>query len=101
VSRRPAPLGRAAAAVAGAGLGGTAVVSCWLCGIHTSTEFMVADGGVACKDLRWYCKDTRSCTWRWATPSARHANVATTVAHDPDKRHDESSASDIVRQKRT
>jgi len=57
--------------------GGTAVVSCWLCGIHMPADSMMADGGSACGDVRWYCEDTRSCTWRW---TARPADVATTVA---------------------
>jgi hypothetical protein len=26
---------------------------------------MVPDGGQACADIRWCCKDTRSCTQRW------------------------------------
>jgi hypothetical protein len=26
---------------------------------------MVPDGGQACADIRWYCKDAKSCTERW------------------------------------
>jgi hypothetical protein len=26
---------------------------------------MVPDGGQACADIRWYCKDVKSCTQRW------------------------------------
>jgi len=26
---------------------------------------MVPDGGHACADLRWYCKDAQACTDRW------------------------------------
>ncbi len=34
---------------------------------------MVADGGSACVDVRWYCQDTRSCTERWTARRERHA----------------------------
>jgi hypothetical protein len=36
---------------------------------------MVADGGGACADLRWYCLDMRGCTERWTSRSARPADV--------------------------
>src|SRR5215472_1018419 len=38
------------------------VTSCWMCGIRLSADHMVADGGSACDDIRWYCQDTRACT---------------------------------------
>ena len=47
------------------------VRSCWLCGIRLSADQMVADGGRACHDLRWYCHDTWACTERWTSRSAR------------------------------
>lgn len=47
------------------------VRSCWMCGIRLSADQMVADGGRACHDLRWYCRDTWACTERWTSPSAR------------------------------
>ena len=53
----------------------TAVRSCWLCGIHLSADHMVADGGSACADVRWYCLDTRACTQRWTSPPARSADI--------------------------
>jgi len=28
---------------------------------------LVPDGGQACTDIRWYCKDAMSCTERWTT----------------------------------
>jgi hypothetical protein len=59
--RRPAPVG------AGPG----PVRSCWMCGIRLSADEMVADGGSACLDLRWYCLDTRACTERWTSRPAR------------------------------
>ena len=42
-----------------------AVRSCWLCGKYLPVSQMVADGGSACADLRWYCRDRRGCTERW------------------------------------
>lgn len=44
-----------------------AVVSCWICGIGLHHSQMVPDGGDACDDIRWYCKDTRACTERWTS----------------------------------
>ena len=42
-----------------------------LCGIALPTGLMVPDGGQACADIRWYCKDAKSCTERWtARPGA-------------------------------
>ena len=43
----------------------TVIRSCWICGIHLPVERMVADGGSACTDIRWYCRDMRACTERW------------------------------------
>ena len=40
---------------------------CSLCGIALPTGLMVPDGGQACADIRWYCKDAMSCTERWTT----------------------------------
>jgi len=44
-----------------------AVASCSLCGIALPLGLLVPDGGQACADIRWYCKDARSCTERWTT----------------------------------
>ncbi len=38
---------------------------CSLCGTLRPLGLMVPDGGQACADVRWYCKDTRPCTDRW------------------------------------
>ena len=38
---------------------------CSLCGIALPIGMMVPDGGQACADIRWYCKDAKSCTKRW------------------------------------
>ena len=51
------------------------VRSCWMCGIRLSAGQMVADGGSACADVRWYCLDTRGCTDRWTRRLARSAGL--------------------------
>ena len=48
-----------------------AVEPCWMCGIRLPVSQMVADGGSACGNLRWYCFDVRGCTERWTTRTAR------------------------------
>ena len=53
---------------------------CWLCGIRLPAEQMVADGGSACPDLRWYCQDTRACTQRWTSRTARPAALGERTA---------------------
>jgi hypothetical protein len=41
------------------------VAECAMCGIALPLALLVPDGGRACADIRWYCKDARSCTERW------------------------------------
>ncbi|HLI77759.1 MAG TPA: hypothetical protein VKV02_12500 [Acidobacteriaceae bacterium] len=41
------------------------VAECSLCGIALPLGLLVPDGGQACADIRWYCKDAMSCTQRW------------------------------------
>ena len=41
------------------------VAQCSLCGIALPLGLMVPDGGQACADIRWYCKDAMSCTKRY------------------------------------
>jgi hypothetical protein len=49
---------------------------CSLCGIAHPLGLLVPDGGQACADIRWYCKDARSCTERWTTARPRaHAHT--------------------------
>jgi hypothetical protein len=53
-----------------------AVAACSLCGIERPLGLLIPDGGQACADIRWYCKDARSCTERWTTarpPTGVHA----------------------------
>jgi hypothetical protein len=50
-----------------------------LCGIALPPSLLVADGGQACADIRWYCKDAMSCTERWTTarpPGRAHLPTA-------------------------
>jgi hypothetical protein len=49
-----------------------------MCDIALPLGLMVPDGGQACADIRWYCKDARSCTERWTT--ARPQGPAQTPA---------------------
>ena len=63
--QHPAPLGRESAQVR----------SCWMCGIRLPAGQMVADGGSACLDVRWYCRDTWGCTRRWTSRSARLTGI--------------------------
>jgi hypothetical protein len=53
-------------------------VACAMCGIQLPVHQMVADGGQACADVRWYCKDAQSCTERWTASLPRHAHIAPT-----------------------
>ena len=39
-----------------------------MCGLELPLGLMVPDGGHACADLRWYCKDAQACTDRWTSP---------------------------------
>jgi hypothetical protein len=52
---------------------------------------MVADGGSACHDVRWYCRDTGGCTQRWTSHSARLTAIRPGVAEPPET-PDEHSA---------
>jgi hypothetical protein len=56
------------------------VRSCWMCGIRLPVRQLVADGGTACPDVRWYCRDTWGCTQRWTSRSARLTAIRPDVA---------------------
>jgi hypothetical protein len=43
------------------------VAQCSMCGIALPLGLLVPDGGPGCADIRWYCKDARSCTERWTS----------------------------------
>jgi hypothetical protein len=51
---------------------------CSLCGIALPTGLMVPDGGQACADIRWYCKDAKACTERWTASLPRQPHIAPT-----------------------
>jgi hypothetical protein len=55
------------------------VRSCWMCGIRLPASQMVADGGSACHDVRWYCRDMWGCTRRWTSHSARLTAISPDV----------------------
>ena len=55
------------AAQRGGGNRALQVARCSLCDLERPIGLMVADGGEACDDLRWYCKDAKSCTLRWTS----------------------------------
>jgi hypothetical protein len=57
-----------------------AVASCSLCGVALPLGLLVPDGGQACADIRWYCKDARSCTERW-TAARPPAGAHTPTVH--------------------
>jgi hypothetical protein len=49
-----------------------------MCGIALPLALLVPDGGQACADIRWYCKDAKSCTERWTTarpPGRAHTSA--------------------------
>ncbi len=55
------------------------VAQCCMCGIALPLGLLVPDGGQACAEIRWYCKDARSCTERWTTarpPGRAHLPAA-------------------------
>ena len=58
---------------------------CSMCGVAPPLALLVPDGGQACADIRWYCKDAKSCTERWITarppgPAHTPAGPRTAVA---------------------
>jgi len=72
----PATPGTALADLRTAGQGGNNLrpleaAQCSLCGVARPLGLLVPDGGHGCADIRWYCKDTKSCTERWTTALPR------------------------------
>jgi hypothetical protein len=57
------------------------VARCSMCGITLPLALMVPDGGQACANIRWYCKDAMSCTHRWTT-AQMSASAQTPAASD-------------------
>jgi hypothetical protein len=52
------------------------VAECSMCGVERPLGLLVPDGGDACTDIRWYCKDVKSCTERWTDALAGRADEA-------------------------
>ena len=78
VSPRPAPAG-ASVATQRNRLRPLEVIQCSWCGIALPLGLLVPDGGQACAGIRWYGKDTLSCTGRWTTtrpPGPAHMPAA-------------------------
>jgi hypothetical protein len=72
------------------------VAQCTLCGIAHPLGLLIPDGGQACPDIRWYCKDAKSCTERWTTarrPRRAHTQAVpgTTVAEIGEQAPDTAS----------
>lgn len=72
------------------------VRSCWMCGIHLSGDQMMADGGSACADLRWYCRDTWACTQRWTSRPARGAARRGSRAEPPKPSGKQATGADVA-----
>jgi len=75
------------------------VRSCWMCGIRLPADQMVADGGSACPDLRWYCRDTAGCTERWTSHATRRGALgpgAAETANTPGKQATGTRAAQAV-----
>jgi hypothetical protein len=64
-SLRLAPAGSATAEQSEHRLRPLEVAECSMCGVTHPLGLLVPDGGDACADVRWYCKDVKSCTERW------------------------------------
>lgn len=74
------------------------VRSCWMCGIRLPADQMVADGGSACADLRWYCLDTWGCTERWTSRSARLVAIRPGTAETPEQRGGQGTGAGTAQQ---
>jgi hypothetical protein len=65
-----ADLSSAASTQQQSGRRGLRAARCALCGIELPLGLLVPDGGHACADVRWYCKDAQACTERWTSRRA-------------------------------
>jgi hypothetical protein len=68
---RPERPGSSAAEQGDGGVRPLEIAECTLCGITRPLGLLVPDGGSACADIRWYCKDAKSCTERWTAARPR------------------------------
>jgi hypothetical protein len=67
-----------------------------MCGIRLPANQMVADGGSACADLRWYCLDTWACTERWTSRSASLVAIRPGTAEAPRPRRGQGTGADAA-----
>jgi hypothetical protein len=67
-----------------------------MCGIRLPADQMVADGGSACLDLRWYCRDTLGCTERWTSRSVRAAAISQATAETPTVPGTQATGTDVA-----
>ena len=70
--------------------------SCWMCGIRLPADQMAADGGSACPDLRWYCRDTWACTGRWTSRPATPAATGEDTAETPETPGEQATGADAA-----
>jgi hypothetical protein len=63
----PQPTARQAPAPGDNRLRPLEVAECSMCGVARPLGLLVPDGNPASTDIRWYCKDVKSCTERWTT----------------------------------
>ena len=68
------------------GWAGDGTQTCWMCGVRLRVDHLVPDGGSACPDVRWYCRDTFGCTQRWTARLGDDAIDATAGAVGPPAR---------------
>jgi hypothetical protein len=73
------------------------IKSCWMCGIRLPAHQMVADGGSACLDLRWYCLDTWACTERWTSRPAQPSPTGEDTAGAPQTPDEQATGTDPAR----
>jgi hypothetical protein len=69
-----------------------------MCGIRMPADQMVADGGNACADLRWYCLDMWGCTERWTSRSASLVAIRPAAAETPEQRGGQETGAGAAQQ---
>lgn len=55
---------------------------------------MLADGGSACTNVRWYCLDTAGCTERWTTRRIKAAEILPVTTDPPQDADTEAGEQD-------
>ena len=70
---RPALADSPAAGQDGNRLRALEVAPCSLCGVTRPLGLLFPDGDRTSEDVRWYCRDVRSCTERWTSALPRRS----------------------------